>query len=36
MALDNITINGRFRVERKLGEGGQAEVYKVLDLNDGI
>jgi serine/threonine protein kinase len=36
MALDNITINGRFRVERKLGEGSQAEVYKVRDLNDGI
>ena len=35
MALDDITINGRFRVQAKLGEGSQAEVYKVLDLNDG-
>ena len=27
-------INGRFQVLKKLGEGGQASVFKVRDLND--
>ena len=36
MALANIIIKGRFRIEGKLGEGATAEVFKILDLNDGI
>jgi hypothetical protein len=35
MAFANIIINDRFKVEGLLGHGGQASVFKVLDLNDG-
>ena len=36
MAATNIIINGRFQILKKLGEGGQAQVFKVQDLTDKI
>jgi hypothetical protein len=36
MATSNIIINGRFKVLEKCGKGSQAQVFKVVDLEDNI
>lgn len=34
MAANNVIINGRFKILKKLAQGGQAAVFKVHDLTD--
>jgi hypothetical protein len=34
MAAKNLIINGNFEILNKLGQGGQATVFKVRDLTD--
>ena len=34
MASAKIVINGRFELIEHVGTGGQAEVFKILDLTD--
>ena len=36
MEAKNLILNWRFEILKKLGEGGQAQVFKVKDLSDKI